>query len=165
LLKQNQDLDNQNSDLLNQSSKQNELWGRRARDESFSSSSSTSPEGNTPPTPANGNGNGKPRGPLTLPSVAGEIFERHPKIRRDCSKAQVEKKLGAILKHKHIPVAQADEYLSRVNQNHAAACFSPTWQKDGGEFAKGLENWLAPTKERYESESAPAAPHKPRLTI
>lgn len=116
----------------------------------------------TPPTPPTGNGHRKLSGPATLPAVAGEIFERHPKIRRDCSATQVEKKLASILKHKRIPVAESDAYLDRVNRNHAAACLSPGWAKDDGQFAKSLENWLAPTKERYEVEppkqQAPEAP-------
>jgi hypothetical protein len=34
-------------------------------------------------------------------------------------------------------------------------CASEDWRKDG--FAKGLENWLAPTKERYDVEPPESA--------
>lgn len=163
LLKQSKDLNKQNENLLKQESNQNEVWGStRARS---SSSSSFSPEGNTPPAPSTGNGNGKPHGPLTLPAVAGEIHSRHPAIRRDCSAATVEKKLAAILKHKHIPVAGADEYLAQINQNHEGACRSPDWRKEDGQFAKSLENWLAPTKERYDVKTESKSSRPPEHAI
>ncbi len=114
----------------------------------------------TPPTPSNGNGHRKPSGPVTLPSVAREIHSRHPDRRRDCSASAVEKKLAVILKHKRVPVADADGYLAQINRNHEGACRSPDWRKEDGQFARSLENWLAPTKERYEVqiETRPSGP-------
>lgn len=82
--------------------------------------------------------------------VAGEIHCRHPAIRRDCSVAYIETKLRAVLKHRKISRDECEEYLERVNQYHRSLCESYGWSKDGGEFAKGLRNWLAPREGRYE---------------
>jgi hypothetical protein len=41
------------------------------------------------------------------------------------------------------------EALHAVDRNHAGWCATSDWRKDGGQYAKGLENWLAPTKERW----------------
>ncbi len=40
------------------------------------------------------------------------------------------------------------ELLHEINAYHAGKCSSVDWTKDGGEFAKSLENWLAPTMDR-----------------
>lgn len=91
-----------------------------------------------------------------LVAVAGSIHARHPSAhgRRDCSVAVVEKQLEAILKHKHIPSCERESYLRCVDANHASMCASEQWTKNGGEFAKSLSNWLAPTKERYDVNPA-----------
>jgi hypothetical protein len=88
----------------------------------------------------------------TLAAVAASIHARHPSAcgRRDCSVAVVEKQLAAILKHKRVPAGEREQYLRRVDDNHAGICRSEQWCKDGGEYAKALTNWLAPTKERYD---------------
>jgi hypothetical protein len=39
--------------------------------------------------------------------------------------------------------------LHQIARNHDAWCAWPEWRKDGGQYAKGLDNWLAPTKERW----------------
>jgi hypothetical protein len=117
------------------------------------------------PAPLNGHAaakNGTGRGPKVVAAIqetAARIQGRHPSAfgRRDCSAAQVEKHLAAILKHQHIPVVDQAAYLEQIDRNHAAMCASESWQKEGGQFAKGLENWLAPTKERYLVEPPPAA--------
>jgi hypothetical protein len=94
----------------------------------------------------------------TLQRVAMSIHERHPTAheRRDCGVPTVEKKLEAILKHKRLPEEDCGAYLLLIDQNHARKCSSEQWQKDGGEFAKALSNYLAPTMERYDVE--PTAP-------
>jgi hypothetical protein len=85
----------------------------------------------------------------TVHRLAERIHSRHPKVRRDIGVAQVERKLTAILRHQLVPVHEREAYLERIDRNHAALCASEAWQKDSGQFAKGLENWLAPTNERY----------------
>ena len=121
------------------------------------------------PTP-----NGKPQKPTAnrkpyrdvLEQVARSIHGRHPNEggasgRRDLSIAGVEKKLEAILKHKRVPTAEAEAFLRRIDRIHAAACASEAWRKDGGQYAKGLRNYLAPTEERYDIEPAPPARKEP----
>ena len=46
------------------------------------------------------------------------------------------------------------EALRKVDANHQAWCETPDWRKESGQYAKGLANWLAPTKERW-SEPPP----------
>ncbi len=96
--------------------------------------------------------------------VAARIHERHPSAfgRRDLSAAGVERKLAAILKQKSIPANEQEDYIEQIDRNHAALCASEGWRKEGGEFAKGLENWLAPSKERY--TVAPAVPQHSETT-
>jgi hypothetical protein len=96
-----------------------------------------------------------------LEQVAKSIHGRHPAAygRRDLGVGGVEKKLAAILKHKRIPAAEVDRYLRRIDRNHATACESEAWRKDGGQFVKSLRNYLAPAEERYDLELT-AAPRK-----
>jgi hypothetical protein len=110
-------------------------------------------EGNsvTKPIPAGQHKNGAAP-PATLAAVARSIHARHPSVRLDCNVDKVEKKLSAILKHKHVPNDQRDVYLRRIDANHACMCSTEQWTKDGGAYAKGLTNWLAPTEERYNVE-------------
>jgi hypothetical protein len=98
----------------------------------------------------------------TLAAVASAIHSRHPNAhgRRDCSVAIVEKQLEAILKHKHVPLGEREDYLRHVEANHASICSSEQWTKNSGEFAKSLTNWLAPTKERYDIAPAGDAPRR-----
>lgn len=112
--------------------------------------------------------NEKPRGTTAgrksyrdvLEQVARTIHGRHPNAlgRRDLGVGGIEKKLEAILKHKHIPSTEAEAYLQSIDRNHAAACNSEGWCKDGGQYAKALRNYLAPTEDRYEIE--PSAPQR-----
>lgn len=99
-------------------------------------------------------------------TIAELIHGRHPRARRDCGAGMVEKQLRAILKHKHIPAGGREAYLRQIDANHASMCASEQWQKDGGEFAKALSNWLAPSKERYDvsiDAEPPASPSSPRM--
>jgi uncharacterized protein YdaU (DUF1376 family) len=91
-----------------------------------------------------------------LEQVAHSIHGRRPSTfgRRDLGVAAVEKKLRAILKHKQTSVKECEEYLRRIDENHAAICATESWQRDGGQFAKSLRNYLSPTEERYEIETA-----------
>jgi hypothetical protein len=115
------------------------------------------------------NGHGcVPTLPEFIQFVAAKIHARHPKVRRDIGVEQAGKKLAEILKHKRVPASGQEAYLEQIDRNHAAMCASEGWQKEGGQFAKGLENWLAPTKERYdpapESSAAPVN-DPPRMVL
>lgn len=88
--------------------------------------------------------------------VAEAIHERHPAPRRNISVKLIGDKLRTIVK-KH-PKAERIGVLERINENHAAHCRTRQWTKDGGEFAKGLENWLAPTMGRFLEPPADSAP-------
>lgn len=98
-----------------------------------------------------------------LEEVAGAIHGRHPKGhgRRDLGVDGTAKKLVAILKHRKIPTAEAESYLRRIDRNHAGACASEQWRKDGGEFAKSLSGWLAPREGRYDREPEMPARKEP----
>jgi hypothetical protein len=100
-----------------------------------------------------------------LEEVSRRIHERHPAVRR-CGIGVVKAQLKAIAR-RVAPAARVD-LLHRVEQNHAAWCAWPGWCNDDGLYAKGLENWLAPTKERW-NEPPPVAggvdPEPPRLMM
>jgi len=136
-----------------------------------SGSGSGSGSENTPPTPAERGGgcaslfpDGKPPGKqrpeleLTLDRVAQSVHARHPAGRRDCGAAEVRKRLKAILKHKEVSVSDRASYLRTLDETHKRMCATEQWTKDGGEFAKGLGNWLAPTVGRYEAAPMPQPP-------
>jgi hypothetical protein len=77
---------------------------------------------------------------------ATQIFTRHPRVRR-CALSEVRDSLRSILKK--VPAGQRIETLQRIDRNHESWCSSEQWQKDGGEYSKGLDNWLRPTKGRF----------------
>jgi hypothetical protein len=114
-------------------------------------------------TEVNGNHNhaAKPDLSEVIHQIAERIHQRHPHSsdfpRRDCSAARVGKLLTSILKR--ISAAERQSYLERIDRNHAGMCESESWQKDGGQYVKGLGGWLAPTKELYLVE--PPAPKQP----
>lgn len=94
--------------------------------------------------------------PLTVIEAATQktaemIYSSHPDRRRDCSAAVVREKLRAILIRHGKGKSESEKLglLSQVQSIHAAKCGSQDWKKDGGEFAKGLGNYLAPTLDRY----------------
>jgi len=78
--------------------------------------------------------------------TARAIHDRHPAVRR-CGVGEVSKALAAITKRASAKDKLA--LLDTINENHREWCACEQWTKDGGEFSKGLDNWLAPTKERY----------------
>lgn len=90
-----------------------------------------------------------------LREVAARIHDRHPAIRR-CGPKDVRDRIRSICS-KLIPTPERLARLDEIDANHAAWCATEQWQKDGGEFAKGLDNWLAPTKDRW----ATAPPESP----
>jgi hypothetical protein len=112
----------------------------------------------------------KPDLPEAIHQTAAQIHSRHPHNlgRRDIGIDQVEKKLAGILKHQHVPAHERAEFLGRINKNHVGWCACEQWTKDAGEYAKGLEGWLAPTKGRYLVEppaSATGQSESPRVIL
>lgn len=87
-------------------------------------------------------------------AYAPQIHHRHPIQRRDCGIGTVRARLITILKR--YPAPERAARATQIDFNHESWCSSDDWQKDDGEFAKGLENWLSPTKTRYEVQAPPA---------
>lgn len=85
-------------------------------------------------------------GDLVL-SAAKRMAALHPQV-RTCSANQVRDSLRKILDK--LPKGERPAKLEWIERNHSDWCRTPQWKKDGGEFAKGLEGWLAPTKGRYD---------------
>ena len=81
-----------------------------------------------------------------IATVAGEIHERHPPVRR-CGPGEVRRKLQNIVRSVRAPDRMS--LLDTINENHRLWCGDHEWTKDGGQFAKGLDNWLAPSMDRY----------------
>lgn len=80
------------------------------------------------------------------------IHTNHPSPRRDIGPGQVRHGLKKILRHKSLVGAAAVKCLDDIGDRHDRMCQSDQWTKEGGEYAKGLNNWLAPTIERYDQE-------------
>ncbi len=84
----------------------------------------------------------------SVTEIAKRMYNRHPAIRR-CSISVIQKQLrGIIRKISLVPLKIAQ--LEQVDSVHAQWCESWEWMKDDGQFAKNLERWLAPTKERWD---------------
>lgn len=81
--------------------------------------------------------------------IAEQIHARHPAIRR-CSRSEVEKLLFGIAAK--FPAEKQTEVLETVNSNHAGWCKTNDWTKNGGQYAKGLKNWLNPIEELWNQE-------------
>jgi hypothetical protein len=65
---------------------------------------------------------------------------------------QVAECLVKILKHHRIHPDEQPGYLEKINAFHEGWCASEAWTKDGGQYAKGLRNYLVPTEGRYDVE-------------
>lgn len=131
----------------------------------------------TPPTPQGGTGvvpiDGRtrkkksvvleaPEVEAVITEVSARIHARHPDPRRDISAKAVGDKLRVIVRD----IAQPEKIpkLRLIDSTHAARCLTEMWSKDGGEFAKGLENWLAPTMGRFDSQPVAVIPkHHPLM--
>lgn len=80
--------------------------------------------------------------------ISESMYLRHPAIRR-CSRAVIQKQLRAIVrKINSVPIKIAE--LEKIDSAHKGWCETWDWTKDGGQYAKSLERWLAPTMERWE---------------
>jgi hypothetical protein len=91
--------------------------------------------------------------PLVV-DLAERMHSRHPAPRR-CTPSEVKVQIAAILKSR--PESEWSALCAQIDQNHVTACGQLSWQKDGGEFAKSLVNWLAPTMGRWETPVTPVA--------
>jgi len=87
--------------------------------------------------------------------TAERLRQRHPEVHR-CGLTEVRRLLRAIVSK--VPQGERAAKLAAVEANHAAWCQSEQWTKDGGQFAKGLNNWLAPTIGRFDDEPPAPAP-------
>lgn len=82
-----------------------------------------------------------------IAETATRMCARHPAKRR-CSVNEAGKRLKTILGK--LPKPDRLPKLARIDQNHEGWCDSHDWQKDDGEYAKGLANWLVPNEFRYD---------------
>jgi hypothetical protein len=87
-----------------------------------------------------------------IQETAQRIHDRHPAVRR-CSVKEIKKYLTAILKP--VPKGERAERLAGIERRHALRCASEQWTKNGGEYAKGLANYLAPTMGRFDEDPGP----------
>ena len=87
-----------------------------------------------------------------IAETSERIHSRHPAI-RSCGCGEIEKMLRTIVKS--LPAEERIRKLHGIDENHASWCESEQWTKDGGEYAKGLANWLAPTLGRYNMRAPP----------
>lgn len=91
-----------------------------------------------------------------IEDLASRLHGRHPSHRRG-SPSEIKQQLEKIFELH--PKEDHPSLVERIDTNHVAACASHGWRKDRGQFAKGLVNWLAPTKGRWED-----APSQQSLT-
>jgi len=89
-----------------------------------------------------------------IEGIARSILARHPRKRNgSMSVNAVAKALRLIVRDLELP-DKVPKLLS-VDANHEACCLQFDWQKQGGMYAKGLDNWLAPTMDRFDSKPDP----------
>jgi uncharacterized protein YdaU (DUF1376 family) len=84
--------------------------------------------------------------------VAARLLKQHPPLRRNIGLKGTCGLLTKILKYKRLSGTAAVEHLRSIGDRHQAQCSTDQWRKDGGQFAKELANWLAPSMERYDQE-------------
>ena len=99
-----------------------------------------------------------------IANISKNILTRHPKMRNgSMSINTVAKALRLIVRELEL-VDKIPRLLS-IDENHAACCSQFEWQKEGGMYAKGLNNWLAPTMDRFDSRPDPdqSKPQQPAV--
>jgi hypothetical protein len=77
-----------------------------------------------------------------IATLAESLHARHPA--NGCGRAVIVKQLKTIVQGKGIEARSST--LALIDENHAAWCATNDWQRG---FARGLENWLAPTRLRW----------------
>lgn len=132
--------------------------------QSSSSSSSSPTVVPSPPSPLQ----------TGLEECAEKIHSQHPPQRRDLGKGAVRNRLKQILLHKRLITRGGKArgkplpYLVALATRHREFAESFDWTKDGGQYAKSLNNWLATTMERYDQppppKDAPAPTVQPRAS-
>lgn len=147
-------------------------FGQRTRTEKFpapalaskcgqprarASNTNTRSPTNTNTQEGSAEGNPKSVVDAALDSCAIAIHARHPSPRRDIGASEVRTKLRKILSFKKLRGDEGASYLDDLMERHGKFCLCEQWTNDGGEFAKGLSNWLAPRLGRYEQEPPPRA--------
>ncbi len=90
-----------------------------------------------------------------ISETAKRLCARHPK-ERTCTPGEARKALKAIVGK--LPKSERSAKLESIDSNHQGCCESDDWTKDGGQYAKGLANWLAPTMGRYDLAPPTRAP-------
>jgi hypothetical protein len=78
--------------------------------------------------------------------VTKKLRGRHPKKRRD-TEAEVFKRLAPL--YKRVPIGKWDALDRIIDGDHIEACAQEQWQKENGEYARGLRNWVAANVERW----------------
>jgi hypothetical protein len=89
--------------------------------------------------------------------AAEQIHVSHPRERRDLGVQAIAKRLKEICSKNSISPEQ-------IADNHESWCQSDQWRQNGGKYAKGLENWLAPTKSRW-ADPAPTVRDETELRL
>lgn len=107
----------------------------RATDKEVRSKNPPSREGISPETEA------------LVGATADRLLQRHPAMRR-CSPKEARDLLRKICFR--LPADQRIAKLHSIDENHAAHCATDQWTKQGGEFAKSLNNWLAPSMGKFD---------------
>ncbi len=85
---------------------------------------------------------------LEITATVDRMLERHPDGRK-CSPKEAADALRSIVK-KIDGVPGKIAKLAAIDHNHQKHCETDDWSKDGGKYAKGLANWLAPTRGRFD---------------
>lgn len=96
-----------------------------------------------------------------IESLAITLCSRHPKP-RTCYPGEAVAKLKKIFSL--FPKSEWSQLAERIDAKHSAECRSQGWQKDGGEYAKGLTNWLDPkVREKWAVQSGAPASAEPTM--
>jgi uncharacterized protein YdaU (DUF1376 family) len=107
------------------------------------------PPGQAPPDPAE---------PISYPAIefASRIHKNHPSVRRGMSASSVVTALQKIAKKLKLKTAeQKQTAFSEITDRHERWCRTRQWTKDGGEYAKGLANWLSTANDLYLTDPPP----------
>lgn len=96
-----------------------------------------------------------------IEEVTSRLFERHPK-RRSSSRDVIRKKLESICRS--IPADDRLTKLQDIDATHGKWCLSWDWQKENGQYVKGISNWLSLDAKFFEitPDSEPAEPVRKR---
>lgn len=83
---------------------------------------------------------------LAILRTVRNLHNRHPAV-RSCGPKEIEKQLRLICNK--FPASQRVSMLVDIDGNHTAWCDSDDWRKEGGQWCKALNNWLAPSMDRW----------------